>query len=191
MLTFSLFLISVVRHPGQRFLLYDGALLLLAAASSQQSAPSACDHHSLAPTLAPLFHPKSLNCPRAGWGTQQMWLGADGHGWVRHNRSSWCGRPNHRWCFTVGLLTEARQEEKSLILRQIMFKRHSVDTINWNMASKPLQVVKFKYWILNWLKWWCRNLQFYLFTSFCLWAEEKKGINKEDRTAENKVFNGY
>lgn len=80
MLTFSLFLISIARHPGQRFLLYDGALLLLAAASSQQSAPSARDHHPLAPTLAPLLYPKSLNCPRAGEAHREFGWGVTGMG---------------------------------------------------------------------------------------------------------------
>lgn len=184
MLTFSLFLISVVRHPGQRFLLYDGALLLLAAASSQQSAPSAHDHPSLAPTLAPLL------TPRAGWGTQGMWLGL--MGMVEYGTKEVDDVEDQTTTDASQLGSWQRQVEKSLILRQIMVKRNSVDTIKWNMASKPLEIVKIKYWFLNWQKWWCRNLQFHSFTSFWFWAEKKKkGIKKVDRTAEKKVFNGY
>lgn len=82
MLTFSLFLISVVRHPGQRFLLYDGALLQLAVASSCRSASL---HLPLTGTQAGTPVPPP---PRADGGTQQLWAVAGRCGRVRYNSNS-------------------------------------------------------------------------------------------------------
>lgn len=167
MLTFSLFLISVARHPGQRFLLYDGALLLLAGHPPNSLPPLPMTTTHWHPPWHPCSTPKAWAPQEQVGHTKNLAGGCQ----VWHDRSSWCRRPNHHWCFTAGVLTEARQMEESLILKQVMVKISSIDTINWNLASKPLQIVKFKYWVLNCLKWWCRNLQFHLFISFWLWAE--------------------
>lgn len=134
--------------------------------------------------------PQELELPRSrqghaqnvAWGCRVRWSTA---------QQKWCGRPNHQWRFTVGLLTEAREVEGK---KRSHFKPHDglkkfsghhklKDGIQ-AFTDSLFQVLDFKLTKVI----ICRNLQFHLFTSFWLWAEKKKGINKDEELQKIKYL---